>query len=108
MKRVIWKYKAQSWPGTFARELPAGAKILPLVALQYGAPCFWVEIDLEAKRIQREFRVVGMGEEFDTGSRLQVDFSTGRRWHSPEWDHVGSWLDGSYVWHLYAKSEEAK
>lgn len=50
-----------------------------------GTPCVWIEGDPE-KLMDRLFEVVG------TGQRVPVDGT-----------HVGSWVDGAFVWHLYER-----
>lgn len=45
-------------------EMPEGASVLS-VQVQHEHPCLWALVRPDAPRIQRRFRIVGTGHEFD-------------------------------------------
>lgn len=57
------------------------------VAMQHGEPTVWAEVDTDTgDGYERMLRVVGTGHPVPD-----------------EYEHVGSSLDGPYVWHVYVK-----
>ena len=71
--------------GWFELDLPASAKPV-LVAEQMGASRIWFDLETEAEKIKRRFRIVGTGQEIPRGVV-----------------HVGSFQmnRGMYVYHVY-------
>lgn len=84
MSRTIYKYPVT--PDENAEvyiDAPGTCKPLA-VQMQDGVPCLWAEVDPDSPIYLHRFDVVGTG------------------WHVPDGSvYVGSWQDGSYVWHLY-------
>lgn len=78
----VWKYKL-NW-GETTLKLTGDAVHF---AIQDGVPCLWAESYPEQETRDRYFKIVGTGHEVD-----------GDSWH------VGSVLDGPYVWHLYQEA----
>lgn len=70
--------------GAFNLEMPNGAKILH-VGIQGHTPCLWAEVSPDDQHELRRFIVHG------TGHPIMED---GRK-------HIETFLDGSFVWHLY-------
>lgn len=76
--RTIWKFKA-----TLPVEADAEG-IVRLVGLDpMGVMCVWIEVDSSAPTVVREFAIVGTGHPVPKGT------------------HVGSFVDGMFVWHVY-------
>ena len=84
-RTVIWKFLIPPSNGYPSIYMPIGAKILT-VQLQMGVPCLWVEVNPEEEgQEQRQFQVVGTGRGLSKNPR----------------NHIGTWQDGAYVWHLF-------
>ena len=93
--KKIYKYPFDI-EGSFAiKKLPEFAPIIHVGLDPTGTPCLWAEIFPEwveaiekyetarsARRI-REFAIVGTGQNCPIG------------------EHVGSWVQDAFVWHLY-------
>jgi starvation-inducible outer membrane lipoprotein len=88
----IWKYELLM--GTTVLSMPKYSRVMH-VEKQGETPCMWVEIENQynepVEYEERTFVVIGTGWEF--GER-----EIGRYGY-----HVDTWLDGSYVWHLYER-----
>lgn len=87
----IFKYQPEFTMADRAEvELPLGARII-YAAMQNNRITFWAEVDEEAETEVRVFHVRGTG-------------------HIPPFEeggvHVGSMLDGPFVWHLYIEQGE--
>lgn len=81
MSRTIHKHEIKD---AFALQLPAGWKPL-MVAMQGSTPRLWVELDTDDEELwEHHFQVFGTGHDLP-------GFGS----------HIGSWIDGPYVWHLY-------
>lgn len=65
-------------------SMPKDARIISAQS-QRGAVTIWAEVEPDAPRVNRRFRVVGTGHRFD---------GTGLR-------HVGTVQAGLFVWHVY-------
>lgn len=83
MKNIksIWKYVLQP---ECVIDMPKGAKCLT-VQMQHGQPMMWALVDPTAPREDRHFIVLG------TGHGGEVEYS----------GYVGTWQDGSLVFHLF-------
>jgi hypothetical protein len=81
---TIWKFPI-SVARSMEASLSADARVLH-VAMQGDQPCVWIQLNDDAPKERFAFKV------FSTG----VGISDG-------WNHCGTWLDGSFVWHLYWK-----
>lgn len=84
--KTVWKFPLQVTKLTVV-EAPADAPVR-LAALDpaSGAPAVWLEVDTEAPRVERRFRIHGTGHEVDEDEQ-----------------HVGSMADRSFVWHVYER-----
>lgn len=51
-----------------------------------GEPCVWYETDPAANQYHHQVRILGTGREVPSG-------------HA----HIGSYVEGSYVWHVYVQ-----
>ena len=58
--KTIWKFPMPA--ASIRLRMPVGAEIL-CVQMQHGVPCFWAIVDPEAERENREFFVLGTGQE---------------------------------------------
>lgn len=84
--KIIYKYSIPWYSGPIL--LPTGAKPL-MVALQNGVPMLWVECAHDASMKKYQTFIVA------TGGIV------------PDADHVGSFIDGAFVWHVYIDKELA-
>jgi len=85
-KRVIHKFSAYS--GTIELGMPA--KFL-YAGMQGDSPQIWVQHCPDSSvKVKADIRIYPTGEEIDEG-----------------FEFLGTWLDGSYVWHAYAKAEKS-
>jgi hypothetical protein len=84
-KRVIHKFSVYS--GVIELGMPA--KFL-YVAMQNDNPQLWVQHCPDSHvQVTAEIKVLGTGDEVPEG-----------------FEFLGTWLDGSYVWHAYAKADK--
>lgn len=84
--KTVWKFPILG--GFEQLPMPRGAKILH-VADQGGIITLWAEVDTTAERVRRGVVVVGTGRPLPQG----------------EGSHVGTVMQGEYVWHLYLEDE---
>lgn len=82
--KTIYKYPLIQNSVRITIEMPDNAKIL-LVEKQGTTTCLWALIDSDASIRTYKFRIFG------TGGVVPEDIV----------DHVWSWQDGPYVWHLF-------
>lgn len=84
--QVIFKYGIPAQT-RFALSLPKGAEILH-VDTQLGDPMMWVRHDratIDTHLEQREFQIVGTGyQEIDPSSK-----------------YIGTWMQSTFVFHLF-------
>ena len=85
MIKRIWKYMLHIADHQTV-NMPEGGKIIHF-ALQDDIPTIWVEVDPEAERVERKFRLFGTGHEFNDTGLIYIGSVTG---------HLGK-----FVWHLY-------
>lgn len=88
--RTIWKYPMpismfRGRPDSHMNiYVPSDYRVLS-VQMQNGEPTMWCEVDPEAANVNQTVYVVGTGMELpDKKVR-----------------HIGSVIDGSFVWHFY-------
>ena len=86
MSRTIWKF-AFDVDDHITISMPEGAKVLT-VQQQGDDACIWAEVNPAAKPEARFFRVFGTGHPMP----CEMGYSD---------VHVGTWLAGPFVWHLY-------
>lgn len=79
MKQKVFKYPYTGAP----QALPQGARFLH-AGNQDGAAFMWFQVDPNATREERTFRIVGTGQDVEE-----------------EWEHLTTWFDAPFVWHLY-------
>lgn len=58
------------------------------LAVQHGEIHLWAAVDPAGSEVPTEFRLVG------TGGKVELD-----------WHHLGTVLDGDYVWHIFSASQ---
>jgi len=82
--KTIWKFPLRGHETT--QEIPKGAKLLTM-QLQRGTPTLWFEIEQDAITIQRTFKCLATGEEFDL----------------PGAEYIGTFQgdEGWLAWHVY-------
>lgn len=81
--KAIWKYPITAHEVTIS--LPAGAEVLT-VQMQGGFPQIWALVNPEmSEMVPCKFMVVGTGWRFDPSRKK----------------YIGTWQDGSLVWHLW-------
>lgn len=82
--KTIWKFHIPI-QDEFELHLPWNHKVL-LTDLQDGNPMVWIEVNTDSRTIPFKFYVEGTGHEIE-----------------PNTDHVGSWVQSPFVWHLYER-----
>lgn len=88
--RAVWKFPidVSTVGGTVSPEItmPAGAKIVHVAQQRVGdVVTLWAEVNPDARvRETRYFAIIGTGHPIPDG-----------------YEHVGTWLDDPFVWHLY-------
>ena len=87
MSRAVWKFPL----GTLAIVSVPATAVPVLVALDpaTGQPGIWLEIDLDAPKVERTFGIFGTGHTIEGNGGY------------PSPLHVGSVVQGLYVWHVY-------
>lgn len=84
--KTIWKFPIRE--SNYEIKVPRSATVVH-VALQDGTPTIWAEIDLAQEFVVRHVSIIGTG---------QPIFGDG-------WAHVGTVLDGIWVWHVYLQDD---
>lgn len=86
-ERVVWKFPV-GWRATV--EMPTGAQIVLVDESNDGllGAYLWAEVDPNAPKEQRTFTIFGTGHVIP-----------------PEYHHVGSFISGPFVWHVYEKEK---
>ena len=84
--RRVYKYPIPTQAAWSAR-IHAGAMAVH-VAVQDGQACLWAEVDDQQPVREYGFAIVGTGHEIPEGGV-----------------HLGTWLSGPFVWHLYQVGE---
>lgn len=91
--RTIWKYAIAERKR--ALEMPYAWAAIHCGKDPSGTRCVWVEVDYQVKQYDEHpyptervvFHTIG------TGHTIQED----------TWEHVGTFIEGAYVWHVYAE-----
>lgn len=91
--KSVWQYGLAITRNEQHIPMPRGAKLLTF-QLQNGMPYLWMEVDTDARREDRVFRMVGTG------------------WDWSERDHgrmgyIGTVQIDGFVWHYYERLEAA-
>lgn len=87
--KTVHKYKIPD--GTrFEIELPGEFKVV-LFTEQHGIPHMWIQLDTVDLKINQTFYVLGTGRPLPENRHVE---------------HVGSCINGDYVWHLYVDQGE--
>lgn len=92
--RFIHKHVITTGPFPTVIDLPEGARVMHVGAQVVAGlgdsgeihKVIWVEVDTDKPVKPREFMI------FATGSKVP-----------DEWKHVGTLLDGPFVWHIYER-----
>jgi hypothetical protein len=80
--RAVWKYPVMV-ADEFTVTMPETHTVVH-VALQGAQAQMWVEVDTDSETWPTTFHVEGTGHPIKSDSI-----------------HVGSWIEGPFVWHLY-------
>lgn len=91
--RTIYKYPVDMAAPRFPVEMPGTIKVVH-VQMQGDQPMMWVEVDPEMPEAEHDFAVVGTGHPVPFDGTVGSDTTTCG-------EHVGSWQDGIFMWHLY-------
>lgn len=90
--RTVWKQAVEVSDKSTHIRMPTTTKPL-YVAMQYGRPTVWFEVDPDPSRLSGtcEFRIFGTGHQIPRG-----------------WEYVGTCIDRKLhlVWHVYWKPWE--
>ena len=84
--KTVWKFEIPI-VDEFTLHMPWYARVRHAGLDPSGAPCIWAEVDPEQPLEAKRFAIVG------TGNPLPD--------HGDPW-HVGSFVLGPFVWHLYS------
>lgn len=82
--KTIWKYKLPIRDLTRV-EVEFGAKLIHVGVDPAGDPAIWCEVEPSGKTIVLPLFVLGTGHEIPAAAD----------------QHVGSFVDGPFVWHVY-------
>ena len=89
----VFKYKIEKYQneyGVYQFDIPSPMQVLH-VDVQDGIPTLWCLVDDESPIVTtKKFHVVGTGK--------PIEFNTGLA------DHVGTFREGPYVWHLFMEN----
>jgi hypothetical protein len=88
---VVWKYEIGPVRGVVQLHMPRYAVPIHVGHDPGGIACLWAMVDPREERETVTFQLVGTGDE------IPADIYPG--------DHVGSWVDGPFVWHLFCATE---
>lgn len=94
MSRQVWKFPL----GTMSIvNVPAAAKVV-LVALDPATeqPSIWLEVDQDAPKVDRAFGIFGTGHPINGDGGYPTPL------------HVGSVVQGRFVWHVYELRDAAR
>jgi hypothetical protein len=81
--RTVWKFPLEI---TDQQVIEVhGIPRVVLVAIQNGTPCIWMEMDTDERKVPMRLYIVGTGHSVP-----------------PFTQHVVSFLDGRFVWHIYS------
>jgi hypothetical protein len=78
--KQIWKYQVEN-----LIEMPKEAEILTVKVQDSFNVCIWAKVDPEKETEIRAFEVIGTGHPFDDTNK----------------EYIGTYLDGTFVWHLF-------
>lgn len=84
--RTVWKYQMR-FAGEIRLEMPEGAEIVHVGLDPGGVLCAWAIVEPSRPKGTKILRIFGTGHE--------VPLWANRR------SHVGTFLDGPYVWHVF-------
>lgn len=88
--REIWKYELDITDRQDV-SMPKGAKVLA-VQMQREAVTLWAEVDPQAKREPRHFRIFGTGHPMPLQTMGYEDV------------YIGTVQERSFVWHVYEQT----
>lgn len=87
MTKTIWKFPFLIGD-TVVFDMSRGAEVVHLALDPQGRLCIWALVDPDAPRERRVFHVYGTGHPIERVEDLM---------------HVGSFVDWSFVWHVFEK-----
>lgn len=83
MSRVVWKYEIGH--ARTEVDLPKDAECVRVSPDPRGVACMWALVDPDAPTERVQLEIYGTGHPIPDGRTF-----------------IGSWLDGPFVWHLFA------
>lgn len=90
MSYKIWKYKLGQPGEEVIHEVPLVATVRHVGIDPQGVPCVWIEVDRDTLPTHWSFLLV----------------ATGQNIPDPYVSHLGSYVEGKFVWHLYASTAD--
>jgi hypothetical protein len=90
VKRVIWKFPLHSIETVVRTSAHAPIALCGLDPVS-GAPALWIKNNPDAEAVDRTFVIYGTGHEIEGDEGFPYDI------------HVGSVIDGPFVWHVYER-----
>ncbi len=82
--KTVWKFPLKII-GEQLIKMPLYTEIIHVGLDPKGVPCLWGRVDTVQLHIEREFYVTGTGHPLPDGDNR----------------HVGSFVDGAFVWHVW-------
>jgi hypothetical protein len=90
VSRAVWKFPLEIG-GITSATVSAGYVVLAAIDPASGKPAIWIEHRLDGLKDERRFVVYGTGHPIPGNGGYPDDL------------HVGSVIDGSFVWHIYER-----
>jgi hypothetical protein len=85
---TVYKYPIQI-TDTQTVEMPIGAQLIHVGLDPLGTPCVWAKVRSDSQTEEREIHVYG----------------TGHRMSGQAYNHVGSFCQGPFVWHVFSPAK---
>jgi hypothetical protein len=85
--KTVWKFPF-AIGGEQPINLPAGSEVLHVGLDPDGAPCLWARVDSHAPKVTHTLYVTGTGHPIPEGDNR----------------HLGTFINGPFVWHVWMPS----
>ncbi len=83
--KTVYKYPLPPLNDTKRYSIPLAARVVLVGPDPGGVPCFWCELDTDLEKSTVSVSVIGTGRPAQYGDR-----------------HMGSFVHGGFVWHVYS------
>ena len=99
--KTIHKYPIEIASSFAIKSLPEYAPIIRVGLDPVGVPCIWAEVFSEW------VDAIAKYETEKSGRKIRHFGVTGTGRECPNGEHVGSWVQDQFVWHLYETTKQA-